>query len=179
VEPEAPDTLRFEEQLPDFEAADTGGRVWRSADLRGKLTVIDIWNTRGVSLDGLIAHRYNQEHPELQRFYEKIKNNPNIQVLTFCTDYDYTHAPIYMKENHFTFPVIADWMLTRKLFGSVGNIMGGVPRRSMERRACPISSNEQWVVNTEGQLSSRFCWWSFGRILMEVERAAQNLTATR
>ena len=39
------DTLRFVTQLPDFEAQDINGRVWRSADVRGKFTLIDIWAT--------------------------------------------------------------------------------------------------------------------------------------
>src|SRR5216684_6868355 len=45
VAPAPSDTLQFEAQLPDFEAKDINGRLWRSSDLRGKLTVIDIWST--------------------------------------------------------------------------------------------------------------------------------------
>jgi hypothetical protein len=66
VEPVGPDTLHFEARMiPDFEAKDITGRLWRSADLRGKLTVIDIWGTFG----GV----QNQEHPELQRFTKKLR----------------------------------------------------------------------------------------------------------
>ena len=58
VEPASTDALRFEGHLPGFEAKDTNGKVWRSADLLGKLTVVDIWGSRGP----------NEEHKELQRF---------------------------------------------------------------------------------------------------------------
>jgi peroxiredoxin len=161
------DALRFETPFPDFEAKDTEGRVWRSADLRGKLTVVDIWSTFG----GV----HNVEHPELQRFYDKVKNSGRIQVLTFCTDFDYTHAPVYMKQNNYTFPVVADWSLARKLFGSVGNLSkAGYSASTLrsENPGCPQRFPEQWVINGDVRLSSQFCSWSFGRILMEVERAA-------
>jgi hypothetical protein len=95
IPPAIPDTLRFEAQIPDFEAKDTEGRVWRSADLRGKFTVIDIWSTFGGVR--------NEQHAELQRFYANIKTGGNIQVLTFCTDFDYKHAPVYMRQNRYTF----------------------------------------------------------------------------
>ncbi len=175
VPPLTQDSLSFEAQLPNFEGKDLQGRVWSAADLRGKLTVIDVWNTFGVSIDGSVAHHYNEEHPDLQRFSERIKDAKNIQVLTFCTDFDYTHARAYMTRNHFTFPVIADWQLAKKLFGSVANIaqLGVVaPQPGTANRSCPIRFPEQWVVCPDGRLSARFCSWSFGRILTEAERAA-------
>jgi peroxiredoxin len=162
VPPEASDTLRFGDRLPDFEAKDTAGRTWRLTDLRGKFTLIYIFHTfeaRAVdkvdprtrgSLHGL------PELPELQRFYDEVKNSRKIQVLAFCRDYDYTHAPAYLKDRPYTFPVIADWTLVGKLFPG-----GGLQSR-------------QWLVNPEGRLSYPFRAWSFGRILLEVERAAQH-----
>jgi peroxiredoxin len=170
VAPVVPDTLHFEAQIPDFEAKDITGRLWRSADMRGKLTVIDIWGTFG----GV----HNEEHPELQRFYEKIKDSKSIQVLTFCTDYDYNHAPVYMKQRGYAFPVIADWQLTRKLFDSDGNLAmmlqwpGSQDAvRKPQGRSCTLHFPQQWVINAEGRLSARFCWWALNRILLEVERA--------
>ena len=51
--------------------------------------------------------------PALQRFYNEPRQTKNIQVLTFCRDYDYTHASDYMKERKYSFPVIADWVLIK------------------------------------------------------------------
>lgn len=138
------DTLRFVTELPEFEAKDIDGRVWQSADLRGKLTLIDVWST--------FCGPCRKEHPELQRFYEKAKNTPNLQVLTFCMDYDYMHAHVYMKEKQYTFPVIADWKLVKKLFPSEG----GLP--------------QQWVIDGQGRRSAPFRSWTLGRILIELER---------
>ncbi len=89
--------------------------------------------------------------PEIQRFYDQEKSSKNIQVLTFCRDYDYTHARDYMKQANYTFPVIADWSLVKKLFST---------------------GEWQWVVNPEGRLSYPLHSWSLGRILLELETVA-------
>ena len=52
----------------------------------------------------------------MQRFYNEVRQTKNIQVLTFCRDYDYTHASAGIKEKKYSFPVIADWVLIKKLF---------------------------------------------------------------
>jgi hypothetical protein len=146
------DSLRFGARIAEFEAKDISGRTWRLDDLRGKFTVIYFWRT-GWAREADAHPRANPDFldlAELQRFYEK----KNVQVLSFCMDYDYTHAPIYMNEKKYTFPVIADWVLIKKVFPGTE---GGRLYR---------------VVNPEGRLSYPFRSWSFGRLLFEVERAA-------
>jgi peroxiredoxin len=146
------DSLRFAAKLPEFEAKDIGGRTWTLEDLRGKFTVIYFWRT-GWAREADAHPRADPDFldlAELQRFYDK----KNVQALSFCMDYDYTHAAIYMKEKKYTFPVIADWVLIKKLFpGTEGGRL-------------------YWVVNPEGRLSYPFRSWSFGRLLFEVEKAA-------
>jgi hypothetical protein len=117
VPPAVPDSLQFGAQLPDFEAKDIAGRIWRLEDLRGKFTLVYIWGTfearatdaHDPRLRALV--RGLPDQPELQRFYDTVKSGNRIQVLSFCRDYDYTHAPEYMKQAGYTFPVIADWTL--------------------------------------------------------------------
>jgi peroxiredoxin len=153
------DSLRFGAQLPEFEAKDITGRTWRREDLHGKLTLIYIWNT--ILARAMDAHDPHWREsipglpdlPQLQQFYDKVRNARNIQVLTFCSDYDYTHAQEYMKQRKYAFPVIADWVLINKLFPRAG----GEP---------------YWLVDSEGRLSYPFRSWSFGRVLFEVESAA-------
>ena len=156
--PAVSDALRFGAQLPEFEVKDIRGRTWRSEDLRAKFTLIYIWHTFWAR--GADAHpRANPNLlnlPELQRFYDKVRNK-KIQVLAFCMDYDYMHAHDYMKLKGYTFPVIADWVLIKKLFPEAE---GRPP---------------YWLVNPEGRLSYPLRSWSFGGLLYEVERvAAQN-----
>jgi hypothetical protein len=152
--PAVSDALRFGAQLPEFEAKDISGRTWRSEDLRGKFTLIYIWHTfwaRDVDAHQRAARRF-LDLPELQRFYDKVRDTKNIEVLAFCKDYDYTHAPEYMKQKQYTFPVIADWVLIKRLF--------------------PEAGPPYWLVNPEGRLSYPLRSWSFGGLLYEVERAA-------
>jgi hypothetical protein len=152
--------LRFGAQLPEFEAKDISGRTWQFEDLHGKLTLIYIWNTfQARATDRLDPHARETfpglpDLPELQRFFDTVRNAKNIQVLTFCTDHDYMHAHEYVKQQRYTFPVIADWVLINKLFPGAG----GQP--------------PYWLINPEGRLSYPFRSWSFGRLLFEVEKAA-------
>ena len=83
-----------------------------------------------------------------------MRRTKNIQVLTFCRDYDYTHGSEYMKERKYSFPVIADWVLIKKLFPQAP---GNPP---------------YWVVDKDARLSSPVRALSLGRVLYEIERAA-------
>jgi hypothetical protein len=151
--------LRFEAQVPSFEAKDTTGRMWRSEDLRGKITLVYVWNTfeaRDVDAHARVREVVGgiSNLPEVQRFYEKTRGAKNIQTLTFCRDYDYTHAAEYMKERKYSFPVIADWVLVKKLFANAA----GIP--------------SYWVVDREGRLSNPIRSWSLGRVMYEIEKMA-------
>ena len=154
------DALRFGAKLPAFEVKDIDGRTWTLEDLRGKYTLLYVWHTFAARwsdrfqpgtreiLHGLPDLR------EVEQVYQEAKKSGGIQALTFCTDYDYTHAPEYLKETPYSFPVIADWTLIRKL----------VPEAS--------GHGTHWVVSPGGRLSQPFRSWSFTRVLWEVRRLA-------
>jgi hypothetical protein len=91
---------------------------------------------------------------EVQRFHDRAKNTSNLQALTFCSDYDYTHAPEYMRQAGFEFPVVADWKLIDELLG---------PGARTSRYA---------VIGPEGKLSAPFRSWTLGRVLFELEAIA-------
>ena len=155
----ASDGLQFGAQLPTFEAKDITGRTWRLEDLRGKLTFIYIWNTGEARLvDAVHPHMRElniglSDLPEVERFYDGVRQKKNVQVLTFCYDYDYTHASEYMKERKYSFPVITDWVLTRKLFP------GGI-------------NPPYWIVDRDARVSAPIPW-RLGRVLDELERRAK------
>ena len=150
--------LRFEVQVPPFEAKDIAGRTWRLEDLRGKVTLIYIWNTfeaRAVDARANIRDVISglSDLPEVQRFYDKVRHSRDIQVLTFCTDHDYTHASEYMKEKKYSFPVIADWVLIKKVL--------------------PFGADQPYsVIDRDTRLSHPPRSWSLGRVLYEFERNA-------
>jgi thiol-disulfide isomerase/thioredoxin len=142
-----PDALVFRSQLGDFEATDLSGRLWRSADLKGKVTLVSIWAT--------FCPPCRQEHPELQRFYEDTRSMKGIQVLTFSLDEDARRTRAYLSEYHLTFPVIVDRALGEKLFPTEG----GIPK--------------SWVIDREGRRSEPFHTWTFGRVLLEAEKLSR------
>lgn len=157
VPPAASDSLVFSDALPQFEVKDIAGRTWRNEELRGKYTLVYLWNTflaRGrdkfVPTAGVL--RVLPDMAEVQRAHEEAARSKNVQVLAFCQDYDYTHAPEYLKGKPYTFPVIADWQVARKLFGQ--------------------SSGMYLVIDPEGRISQPFRSWSFARVALEVQRAA-------
>ncbi len=83
-----------------FEAVGENGSIIQESALRGKITVLDFWNTRcGVCF---------REFPKLQRVYEKYRNHPSVTIIA-------ANHPLYVdkpgdafrvirKEGH-TFPV--------------------------------------------------------------------------
>jgi peroxiredoxin len=147
IRPPAADTdiLAFRNPVPDFEVRDIGGRIWHSADLQGKLTVVQTWGTFCLPC--------RQEHPALQDFFNKTRSMSNVQVLSISVDGGRSRVRSYMKDKGFTFPVIMDSDLQAKLFPE-----GGLP--------------ETWVIGPDGRRADRFQSWTFGRVLLEVEKMA-------
>jgi len=148
VAPAPTDALRFDRPLAEFRTTDLTGRAWRSADLQGKVTVIDIWSTTcGPCL---------QQHPALQAFHEQTPRMNGVAVLTFALDDDPSRVRAYMTAHRYTFPVIVRSSLAANLFPTDG----GIPKA--------------FVVDREGRLSAPFREWSFGRVLLEAERFAKH-----
>jgi hypothetical protein len=77
------------------------------------------------------------------------------QVLTFTLDDEPPRVRSYMKENGYTFPVVVNGDLESRPF----------PRD----RGIP----ETFVIGPDGRRSDQFRTWTFGRILMEVEKLAR------
>jgi len=84
--------------LPAFELADLSGKTWRLKELRGKTLLINLWATW--------CGPCNAELPNLQKFYEKVKDRSDIQVLTFNIDEDLGLVDPYLKDKSYTFPVL-------------------------------------------------------------------------
>lgn len=76
-----------------FEAVRENGSVIRDSDLRGKITVLDFWNTRcGVCF---------REFPKLQRIYEKYRNHPSVAIIA-------ANHPLYVDKEGDAFRVIRE-----------------------------------------------------------------------
>jgi peroxiredoxin len=162
--------LRFGPQFPELDTKDILGRAWKVGDLRGKFTLLYFWSTAEARLQDKFSHAPRGmvefqflDLPEVQRFYDKVRDAKNLQVLTFCIDYesgDFMRAQDYMKRNGYSFPVVTDYVTLAHLRLSINKLL---PR---EWVAGP------WLVNPEGQLAPQVHSWSLGRLLFEVERLA-------
>jgi thiol-disulfide isomerase/thioredoxin len=73
----------------------------------------------------------NAELPHFQKLYEKVKDRPDFQILTFNIDEDLGLVEPFMKEKGYTFPVLPAYSL-------VVNLLEG------------YSIPQNWVVDPQG-----------------------------
>jgi thiol-disulfide isomerase/thioredoxin len=104
--------LQFGPVLPGFETKDLDGRRWRTADLSGKITFVEVW----ASWCGPCR----AEHPQIQQLHERLKGRNDLQLVTLSIDESAYLAESYMKSKGYSFPVIASKDVTEKLFPVIG-----------------------------------------------------------
>lgn len=105
--PDRSKRLRFERPLPEFKLKDLEGRTWALSDLKGKVTLINVWATWCAPC--------RVELPYVQRLHRAFENVPGLQVLTLNLDEDPNPVPGYMQAGGYTFPVIRSFELAEKI----------------------------------------------------------------
>jgi peroxiredoxin len=141
---DAPMPVVYNTPLPDFEAKDLTGRIWRLADLRGKATFIEIWATW--------CGPCRAQHPDLQKQFDGLRGRKDIQILTISVDETAYLAEAYMKEHQYAFPVIVSKDLAERLFPGLGY-------------------PQEWIVDATGRRSSPVRLRE-ARLSQELEKAA-------
>ena len=111
--------------LPAFTLSDMQGKTWKLASLEGKTLLVNIWATW--------CGPCKAEHPEFQKLYDKLKNRPEVTVLSFNVDDDQGKIAPYIAEHHYTFPVIP----------ALDVVQAVVPGLSIPRN---------WLVDSKGKL---------------------------
>jgi thiol-disulfide isomerase/thioredoxin len=98
--------IQSPEPIPAFSLKTLDGKPMSSAELKGKIYVINFW--------GSWCPPCRKEMPELQKFYEKYKGDPNVAILTIDDDPDTETAKPFLKQKGYTFPVLwaADYLPT-------------------------------------------------------------------
>lgn len=86
------------QQLPDFALLDLQGKKWQLADLKGKVTFINLWATW---CGPCVA-----ELPYVQKLHEQMKENRDVLVLTLNLDRELGVIEPFMKEKKYSFTVI-------------------------------------------------------------------------
>ncbi|SPE28398.1 exported hypothetical protein [Candidatus Sulfopaludibacter sp. SbA3] len=142
----------MEKPLPDFQFSDAKGKVWTLADLKGKVTLINLWATW--------CGPCRAELPYLQKVYDKVRERKDVQVITFNSDDSLGLILPFVAENKYTFPVLPALDYVRKL----------VPELSIPRN---------WIVDAQGVLRSEIVGFGSGGdkwvddMIATVEKARQ------
>jgi thiol-disulfide isomerase/thioredoxin len=77
-------------ELPAFELTDISGKTWKLKSFEGKTLLINLWATW--------CGPCQAELPEFQKLYNKVKDRPDVQVISFNMDSDLGLVAPFMKE---------------------------------------------------------------------------------
>jgi thiol-disulfide isomerase/thioredoxin len=84
--------------MPEWQLQDLAGKMWKLTSLEGKTVLINVWATW--------CGPCRIEHPYLEKLYQKVKDRPDIQIVSFNVDDEVGKVQPYMQEQKFTFPVL-------------------------------------------------------------------------
>jgi thiol-disulfide isomerase/thioredoxin len=115
----------LDKPLPDFRISDAGGKTWSLADLKGKVTLVNLWATW--------CGPCKAELPYLQKLFDKVHERQDVQVVTLNTDDNPGLILPFLHETKYTFPVLPAPGYVNKL----------VPELSIPRN---------WIVDADGVL---------------------------
>jgi predicted methyltransferase/thiol-disulfide isomerase/thioredoxin len=147
---------KLDKNLPDFEMEDAVGKTWHLADLKGKVTLVNLWATW--------CGPCKEELPHLQTLYNKVRERKDLAVLTLNTDDNLGLIVPFLKEHHYTFPVLAAGDYVHKL----------VPELSIPRN---------WIVTGDGVLRLEKIGFGGGasqwaeEMIADMEKAAAPIAA--
>jgi thiol-disulfide isomerase/thioredoxin len=116
---------KLDKPLPDFSLPDLSGHTWRLEDLKGKVTFLNVWATW--------CGPCQAELPLVQKLFEKMKDNPNVLVLSLNIDENPGLIDPFLRKSNYTFPVIP----ASSLFAQIDQFM-----------ALP----KNWIVDGNGTL---------------------------
>ena len=117
----------LDKPLPDFKMSDAEGKSWSLADLKGKVTLINLWATW--------CGPCKAELPYLQKLFNKVRERKDLAVLTLNTDDNLGLILPFLEENKYTFPVLPAEAYVHNL----------IPELSIPRN---------WIVDANGVLKT-------------------------
>ncbi len=99
-------------EAPGFTLKDTEGRIWKLADLRNKVVLVNFWASWCDSC--------KEENPSIQRLFNAGKGNDKLVILSVLFKDDPAKAMEYMKTNGFNYPVLMDDQNLSSQYGLTG-----------------------------------------------------------
>ncbi|MCU1236270.1 MAG: Redoxin domain protein [Candidatus Solibacter sp.] len=114
--------------LPDAGLRDAAGKPWALTNLKGKLTLVNVWATWCVPC--------REELPQIQKLYELSRQRGDFEVVTFSIDENPGELEPFMKSKGYTFPVV-------------------LARQYLENVAAPVTIPQNWVVDGKATLREK------------------------
>jgi thiol-disulfide isomerase/thioredoxin len=139
---------RVGEAMPDFELVDLQGRTWRLADFRGKTAFVNVWATWCAPC--------REELPHLQRLYDRVKDRPDVVLLTMNVDEKAPAVRPFVTRNAYTFPVLPAYDYVRKTLATTG-----IPRNWV------IDADGVWRFDEVGYRAGRGDWVAHAERMIE------------
>ena len=99
-------------EAPAFEVKDTTGKVWRLADLRGKVVLLNLWASW--------CETCKEELPSIQNLINIEKDNSKLVFISVLYRDSPEKAIAYLKEKGFAFPLLIDTANIAQLYGITG-----------------------------------------------------------
>lgn len=97
---------------PAFELRDTDGRMWKLADLKGKVVFVNFWASWCTTCD--------LENPSIQNLINTYKGNDRFVVLSVLFRDDPGKALDYLRRKGFAFTVLLDEGKVASAYGVTG-----------------------------------------------------------
>ncbi|HEX5732934.1 MAG TPA: redoxin domain-containing protein [Blastocatellia bacterium] len=94
------DRIKEPKQMEAFNLKTLDGKMLSSADLKGRVVVINYW--------GIWCGWCVEEMPEFQKLNEKYKNDKEVMILTINNDQNSAGVPKWMEKNKYNFNVLFD-----------------------------------------------------------------------
>lgn len=116
-------------KAPDIEVRDLSGNAWRLSAHKGDVVLVNFWASW--------CKECREEMPSLQRLYDKLKTNPDFEMVLVVYNEDPGESAEFMDENNYTMPVYVD--------------PGSAAARSFGLTGVP----ETYIVSKEGVLKKK------------------------
>lgn len=145
---------RVGQAMPDFVLVDLQGRTWRLADLKGKTAFVNVWATW--------CKPCLQELPHVQRLYERVKDRPDVVLLTMNVDKTGSNVQTFVSKNGYTFPVVLAYEYVQAQLRT-----SGFPRNWV------LDANAVWRFDEVGYREDAGDWVANAERMIEEARAVQ------